>query len=312
MSSQPVNNKVTEQVKTSLAKRYRKEKIFRFFGLTSVAIGFMVVVILLSDIFIKAVPAFTQHWVKLDIEYSQQWLEIDAVDEKSLQQANYRNVLKNSFYGMFEDVKERRDRRLLFKLISSNAEFTVKDTLVETPDLLGQSTSVWVLLDDDVDTWLKSDRDGAQNGRMSALQMQWMGQLIADDKVESRFNSGLFTNSDSREPELAGVAGSIKGTLLTMLVTLVLSFPLGVAAAVYLEEFAPQNKFTDMIEININNLAAVPSIVFGLLGLAVIINLFGLPRFCTFGWRYSLDPDDVTDHYYCQPGFHQGGAAFYP
>jgi phosphate transport system permease protein len=93
-----------------------------------------------------------------------------------------------------------------------------------------------------------------------------------------QFNSDFFTKGDSREAESAGIWGAVVGSFYTMIVTLLLSFPLGVAAAVYLEEFAPQNRWTDLIEVNINNLAAVPSIVFGLLGLAVFINFFGLPR----------------------------------
>ncbi|NQZ12544.1 MAG: phosphate ABC transporter permease PstA, partial [Algicola sp.] len=138
---------------------------------------------------------------------------------------------------------------------------------------------LWVMLDDDVDSYLKEDYvSGEAGGRLNQKQAVWLQTLNEQGLIESRFSTGFFTNSDSREPEQAGVRGALAGTMLTMLVTLVLSFPLGVAAALYLEEFAPRNRWTDMIEININNLAAVPSIVFGLLGLAVIINIFGLPR----------------------------------
>lgn len=119
---------------------------------------------------------------------------------------------------------------------------------------------------------------GQKGGRLQQEQASWLKQLTDDGRIEARFNKAFFVNSDSREPEQAGIAGAVKGTLLTMLVTLLLSFPLGVAAAIYLEEFAAKNRMTDLIEVNINNLAAVPSIVFGLLGLAVIINLFGMPR----------------------------------
>ena len=114
--------------------------------------------------------------------------------------------------------------------------------------------------------------------RVDQKQAIWVKQLTQENRIEKRFNISFFTNGDSREPELAGVKGAFTGTILTMLVTLALSFPLGVAAAIYLEEYAPKNKWTDIIEVNINNLAAVPSIIFGLLGLAVIINIFGLPR----------------------------------
>lgn len=129
--------------------------------------------------------------------------------------------------------------------------------------------------------FMKGKIDGSKpqsERRLNDKQISWINSLIEADKVEKRFNTVLFTAGDSREPELAGILGAVKGSLLTLLITLALSFPIGVAAAVYLEEFAPANKWTDMIEININNLAAVPSIIFGLLGLAIFINFFGLPR----------------------------------
>ncbi|HEX9813833.1 MAG TPA: phosphate ABC transporter permease PstA, partial [Myxococcota bacterium] len=114
--------------------------------------------------------------------------------------------------------------------------------------------------------------------RLSDQQIGWIETLVADDRVASRFNSRFFSAGDSREPELAGIGGALIGTALTLLVTLAVSFPLGVSAAVYLEEFAPNNRWTRQLEVNINNLAAVPSIVFGLLGLAVFLGLFGMPR----------------------------------
>ena len=164
-------------------------------------------------------------------------------------------------------------------MYSTNAEFTIKDFLIESPDKLGLKQAVWVRADDDVDTYLKDGVEpGKAGGRIDAMQAVWVQTLQQQSRIEKRFNFSFFTSGDSREPELAGVKGAFTGTILTMLVTLILSFPLGVAAALYLEEFAPKNRWTDIIEVNINNLAAVPSIIFGLLGLAVIINLFGLPR----------------------------------
>jgi phosphate transport system permease protein len=123
------------------------------------------------------------------------------------------------------------------------------------------------------------DADVQQNlRRISDAQIGWVQELKAEGRLERRFNSALFTNGDSSEPELAGIKGALAGSFFMLLVTVVLAFPVGVAAAVYLEEFAPRNRWTDLIEVNINNLAAVPSIVFGLLGLAVFINWLGLPR----------------------------------
>ncbi|PCH96791.1 MAG: phosphate ABC transporter, permease protein PstA [Gammaproteobacteria bacterium] len=284
---------ITEKVAKSLKKRHKKEKRFRRAGFFAVIFGFMLVAILIGDITSKALPAFHQHWVKLDVNYKDTWLNIDDSSMGSLKKANYRKVLKKSVYEMFATTSakklngkdlagkslSRKEKRSLFKLFSTNAEFTIKDALTATPEHLNKKINVWIRLDDDVDSYLKEDFAVGEAGlRLSKQQAQWVAQLASEQRIESRFNFSFFTSSDSREPELAGIKGALTGTLLTMFVTLLLSFPLGVAGALYLEEFAPKNRWTDLIEININNLAAVPSIVFGLLGLAVIINIFGLPR----------------------------------
>jgi phosphate transport system permease protein len=278
----------TEKVALSLKKRHQTEKRFKRIGLFAVLFGFMLVIVLISDITSKALPAFHQHWVKLDVNFKSNWLNVDDSSTQSLlvkqmQTANYRKVLKSSVYDMFSETSSkklsRKEKRQLFKLFSTNAEFTIKDTLMASPQQINKQVNVWVRLDDDVDSYLKEGFAIGEAGlRISKQQAQWLAKLSSDQRIESRFNFSFFTASDSREPELAGIKGALTGTLLTMLVTLLLSFPLGVAGALYLEEFAPKNRWTDLIEININNLAAVPSIVFGLLGLAVIINIFGLPR----------------------------------
>lgn len=273
---------ITEKVTQSLKKRHQKERRFKRIGLFAVLFGFMLVIVLITDITSKALPAFHQHWVKLEIDYNNVWLNVSSTADESLNKANYRKVLKKSVYEMFSSSDKklnRKAKRQLFKLFSTNAEFTVKDTLIANPEYFNKKTAVWVRLDDDVDSYLKEDFAVGDAGlRISKQQALWLEKLSSEQRIERRFNFSFFTASDSREPELAGIKGALMGTLLTMFVTLLLSFPLGVAGALYLEEFAPKNKLTDLIEININNLAAVPSIVFGLLGLAVIINVFGLPR----------------------------------
>ncbi len=175
----------------------------------------------------------------------------------------------------------RRDRFALYKLVSNGAAFDLRDRVIADPTLIGQTISVWVPVDDDVDMLMKGhiEREGPEaTRRIKDNQLAWIDHLDAEGRLEQRFNVGFFTNGDSRDAELAGIRGAFMGTVLTLLVTLSLSFPLGVASAVYLEEFAPKNRWTDLIEVNINNLAAVPSIVFGLLGLAVFINVFEMPR----------------------------------
>jgi phosphate transport system permease protein len=153
---------------------------------------------------------------------------------------------------------------------------------VQNPNILGSTQKLWLLADDDVDTFVKDliDRNLPEvDRRVKDNQVSWIDKLQAENKIDTRFNLNFFTTGDSREPEQAGIWGALKGSFYTMLVTMLLSFPVGVMAAIYLEEFAPKNnKLVDLIEININNLAAVPSIVFGILGLAIYLNLFGLPR----------------------------------
>ena len=146
---------------------------------------------------------------------------------------------------------------------------------------MGKTERIWLPVNDDVDMMVKGqiDRNVAESDRtLKDNQIAWLDKLKADGRVEKHFNKAFFTSGDSREPELAGIWGATMGSLFTLLVTAVLSLPIGVASAIYLEEFAPRNRWTDIIEVNINNLAAVPSIVFGLLGLALFINFFGLPR----------------------------------
>jgi len=270
---------ITTIVTASLQRRHKKERRFKLLGRSAVAFGFMLVFILIADITYKAIPAFHQHWVAIDVSYKEDWLSIKDDQPDSLKTANFRKVLKQSIYEMYPTVQGRKDKRALTKIISSNAEFTLRDHLLESPSLIGKKETFWLLLDDDADTYLKNAKVlGEAELRTSQKQATWLKELTDNGRIEKRFNIEFFTNGDSREAELAGIKGALIGTIITMLVTLSLSFPLGVAAALYLEEFAPKNRWTDIIEVNINNLAAVPSIIFGLLGLAVIINIFGLPR----------------------------------
>jgi phosphate transport system permease protein len=275
---------ITESIEKSLKKRHAKERRFKLMGRMAIGFGFLMLVILIFDITTKAMPAFYQHHLQIDVEYSEEWLELPAdkqgiETQDALRNANYRSMIRNSFYKMFPEVKGRKDKRSLVQLLSSNTEFELRDKLIKNPELIGTTDSIWLLADGDVDSYLKSDVTiGDAGGRINEKQALWLKKLYENEKIKTSANYLFFTNSDSRDPELAGIKGALVGTLLTMLVTLAISFPIGLATAIYLEEFAPRNKWTDIIEININNLAAVPSIVFGLLGLAVIINLFGLPR----------------------------------
>ncbi len=273
----------TEQVKKGLQKRYRRERRFRRVGISAIAVALSFLVLLFGDMLVKAIPAFTLNTVTLEVNFSPEVLKVEAgtADKEILQQAKYRSLVSATLKNAFPDVKKRKEKILLRKLISTGAQYQLRDRLIDDPTLLGTTQSVKLLLDDDVDTFIKSgglETDEKIFDRLRDNQIAWIKAWHQAGKIDSHFNWSFFTHSDSRNPELAGIRGAITGTFFTILVTILLSFPVGVMAAIYLEEFAPKNRITDLIEININNLAAVPSIVFGLLGLAMFINVFGMPR----------------------------------
>ncbi len=274
----------TEQIKLSLRKRYFVERLFRGMGLASTGIAFVFLLILISDIAIKAAPAFVQTRIDLDVHFDAERLGLDSAavhNADAVARANYRNVLRDALQARFPEVKSRSDKRALASLVSMDAEYQLRDLLQAEPGLLNQTQRVSLMADDDVDAVVKGTIDRAlpeSERRVKNTLLGWIESLEKSGQVNTQFNADFFSNGDSREPELAGIKGALLGSFYTLLVTLMLSFPVAVAAAIYLEEFAPKNRFIDFIEININNLAAVPSIVFGLLGLAVFINFFSLPR----------------------------------
>lgn len=269
----------TELVKQGLKRRYARERRFQLYGKLAVLTGFVFLALLLIDIIIKATPAFQATEIKLDIPLDRQTLELSAdteLDEATLSAIDYSGLIKKALRNKFSEVKKRKDKKQLYKLVSSGAEFDLRNMVMNNPQLIGDKPlSLWLKADDDIDTYYKLEK---LTSRVSEKQIEMIDQLKQQQLIRTSFNTTFFTASDSREPEQAGIKGALLGSFWTLIVTLLISLPVGIAAAVYLEEFAPQNKFTDFIEININNLAAVPSIVFGLLGLAVFINFFGIPR----------------------------------
>ncbi len=265
-----------------LEKRYKKEQRFKQYGLAGVVISGLILMTLLSSIIYQSLPAFSQTYVGLDIYFSAEEIDPDGTaDTQIMKNGNYRGLVKRTIYDLFPDVKSRKERRMLGKLVSIAAPEEVKKALLQNPSLIGTTQTVYVTSSDDFDLLLKgkiNPNAPEQDRVLSDREITWIEALVKDGRVEKRFATNLFTSGDSREPELAGIKGALMGTLLTMFVTLMASFPIGVMAAIYLEEMAPKNRLTDIIEVNINNLAAVPSIVYGLLGLAVFINFFHLPR----------------------------------
>ena len=265
-----------------IRRRYRAERRFRIYGLAAIFLAVGMLGILLVSIVGKGYPAFVSTKVGIEVHFDPGVLDPKGTgDPAVLASAKYGKLLRNAMFSAFPEVEGRKDKRALLKLVSSTARFELREMVLDEPAIVGTTRFVWLTAGTDVDLLHKGQtpRDVPEDERrLNDKQLSWISQLEAKDAVRGTFNTGFFTNSDSREPEAAGIGGALMGSLFTLLITLVLAFPIGVATAVYLEEFAPKNRLTDFIEVNINNLAAVPSIVFGLLGLAIFIQVFHLPR----------------------------------
>ncbi len=268
--------KAIDIVHKGLAKRYRSERQFRLLGLGAIIASLVFLSFLFISIIGNGYSALFQTFIRIDVHFDPMRLPQDE-----LSTADYAGIVKASMREMFPEAKGRSDKRQLYKLVSSGAAFQLRNMVMKDRSLIGTRQQVWVPADDDVDMLVKGHLERHSDegqGRLSEKQLAWIDRLTANEKIRKQFNVSFFTAGDSREPELAGIWGAVCGSFFTLIITLILSFPIGVASAIYLEEFAPKNRWTDLIEVNINNLAAVPSIVFGLLGLAVFLNAFGLPR----------------------------------
>jgi phosphate transport system permease protein len=265
-----------------LRRRYAIERVFRASGLAAIAFALAALGALLVSIVLDSAGALTSHSVNLEIDLDA--ADLDPYGDRSVESlagGNAAAVLRRALAAELPDATSRADKRALAALLSVGAEYDLLDFVQANPDAIGTRRAFRALLSDDVDLELRGEvAEGLVEGdrKLSDQQLAWLGTLAERGRIENHWNLRFLTSGDSRDPELAGVQGAIRGSFLTLLVTFVLSFPIGVAAAIYLQEFAPRSRLTDLIEVNINNLAAVPSIVFGLLGLAVFLNLFGLPR----------------------------------
>ena len=265
-----------------LRRRYRAERRFKAYGLIAICLALAFLALLLGSVIATGYPAFVRTSVSLEVDFDPRLLGVsEAPTANELRGAAYGTLLREAVFAAFPEVTARKERRKLLKLVSTAARFELRALVVDDPSIIGQTRRVRLTASSDVDMLVKGSapRDVPEDERrLDDRQIGWIDALEAAGFVETGFNGAFFVNGDSREPEIAGVGGAIMGSFYMLLVTLALAFPIGVTAAIYLEEFAPRNRITDLIEVNVNNLAAVPSIVFGLLGLAVFINLFHLPR----------------------------------
>ena len=268
-----------------LRGRYAAERRFQAYGLAAIGLGLFSLALLLISIVLDGYTAFWQTKINLDVNFAEDVIDPDGVretDSMALLTANYPVLAQRALYEKLgidpEDSAARRDAN---RLLSQGIRTQLRDMVVYDPSIIGTTRPVWLIASGDVDSAFKGQFDlsiDESRRRINDRQLGYMNQLEAEGALQQRFNDGLFVNGASSRPETAGLGVAIVGSIYMMLIVLVLALPIGVAASIYLEEFAPKNRLTDLIEVNINNLAAVPSIVYGLLGLAVFINFIGLPR----------------------------------
>ncbi|MFL7865304.1 phosphate ABC transporter permease PstA [Vibrio cincinnatiensis] len=291
-----------QRIAQSLKKRHASERRFKAFGMGAVGLALSFVLILFVSILSKGIPAFWQATLTLDVHFDPQIVNIEPKPiqghnetsaefhqrmlawQSNVGMVNFNRIIMNSLVKELPEAA--RYQRDALRLVTSGERFALRDMIVNDPSLVGQTVRLNLLADANVDVWLKGniDRDLPDSRQqLSARTRAWADQLAERGVIENKFSTALFMNVDSRSSlASAGLAGAFMGSVFMMLIVMVLAVPIGVASAIYLEEFAPKNKLTDLIEVNINNLAAVPSIVFGLLGASVFILWFKLPLSAPF------------------------------
>ena len=269
---------------SNLKKRKRVEARLKIYGVASITVALLMLATLLISISLNGYSAFRQAYFKISIpvDISQFATENGSLSSKKLNLYDWDGLVNQSFNSIFPDIAKRSDKRKLFQIISSNSGYDLKQIVKNSEYSIGQKNIVvWLPLSDDADQYLKGRFNievPEEDRRLNDKQIIWIDTLVAKDLAKLKFNKTFFTAADSREPESAGILGAVVGSSLTLFVTILFALPLAVMASIYLEYFARPGRITDFIEVNINNLAAVPSIVFGLLGLSVFLSTFGLPR----------------------------------
>jgi phosphate transport system permease protein len=257
-------------------RRRRLDIVLRGVGILSLAIAGLMLALLVGSLIATGYPAFTQTHLTLDYR-----VDAERVPSDDPFKGDFRAIVREALAERFPDATDRTAQKAVNGMLTNNAQYILRDHIVANPGLIGTTVSLPIPMSDPFDQLAKGLVDRTtpeENRRVTDADIARFDQLVAEGRVTSPFNWALFRNADSRFPELAGLAGALWGSFYALLICFLISFPAGIAAGVYLEEFAPKNRFTDIIEVNINNLAAVPSVVFGLLALAVFIGWLGMPR----------------------------------
>lgn len=265
----------SDEMNNRRKRRYAADRRLQIYGMIAIGFALGFLAILVGTLTFTGYKAFTQTMATVEIDLSNA-----GIDPDKLMDANWRGVVRDALKAQVGEMPRSAERKY-FEMFTASAQYIVRDAVIADPSRLSRKSSFVIPMADPVDQLAKGEisRDTPENQRrVNDAQIALYDTLVSKGIISQPFNWALFFSSDSRFPELAGLAGAVSGSFWALLVCFLISFPIGIAAAIYLEEFAPKNKLTDLIEININNLAAVPSVVFGLLGLAVFLGWFGLPR----------------------------------
>ena len=270
-----------ETVLASLKSRQKKERNYKFIGIFAIGIAIVFLMTLLISIGSKGIPGFFQYYITLEIDLERERLDpMGDLSEQSLFDGQAKKIIQEAILER-TGAKSRNEKKAARKLLSNGSDTRLMAFSRANPSLMNTRQKITFALDDDADSYFRgfvSKETPEKQRRLSNIQIEYLDRMNDEGLISYGLSDYLFFGSASRNAEMAGIKGAAIGSALTLLVCFIIAFPLGVATAVYLEEFAPKNKFTELIEININNLAAVPSVVFGILGLAIFIKLFGMPR----------------------------------
>ncbi len=271
---------ITTTIEASLSRRYAHERRFRAYGIAALLFAGAMLLVLLVSILRPGLGGFMRHELRLEVDTA----AIAAPLRKDSDRVDYYALTKGSLKATTQasDVlADKTARHQFYGLAGTFAAFDVKRQILRAPKQWGKKISVWIPLADNADQLLKGRIDRELDATLRPLndrQIAWLDGWAKDGRIRKSLNVDFFTRGDSRAPEGAGFMGAIVGSLLTLAVCLLAALPVSIAAAIMLEEFARKTRVAEWLEIIINNLAAVPSIIYGLLGLSVYLQLFGMPR----------------------------------
>ena len=270
------------RVAATLKTRGRSESRFQGLGLAAISTAILFLILLFAGILSNGIPGMFQHYVTLEVTLDKERMDPQGdMSVESLYAGDARALVNEALLNALGNPTGRKAKRAARGIMSSASDLRLTEFAVANPSLIGQTVSVKFALDDDIDSFMRGfiSRETPETERRINNQVIEFVDILNDaGRISYEFSDYLFFGSASRNAEIAGIKGALIGSIFTLAVCLVIAFPLGVATAVYLEEIAPKNRITEIIEININNLAAVPSVVFGIMGLAIFIVTFGMPR----------------------------------